>query len=228
MMQGNPMNLTIDLPEEKTAALAAKARAQGLSTEEYARQVLEHDLAPNGSKSRGRAPRTPDLIECPPTRSPTRSPRRDKRGATPGCNRVHDTGRSRHQHYRFGPLAAARPAQILMLALSGLLQLCVSGAIYAEYEEVISRPRFGRDPDIIAATLGAIRGKGVWVKPTEAVTVCGDPDDNVFLECAEAAQALYLVTGNLRHFPASWKGTQVVTARTMLQAVRSGTPTNPA
>ena len=40
------MTLIIDLPEEQTAALAAKARAQGLSAEQYARQVLEHDLAP--------------------------------------------------------------------------------------------------------------------------------------------------------------------------------------
>ena len=40
------MTLTIKLPDEQTAALAAKARAQGLSTEEYARQVLEHDLVP--------------------------------------------------------------------------------------------------------------------------------------------------------------------------------------
>ena len=40
------MMLTINLPEDKTAALAAKARAKGLSAEEYARQVLEQDLAP--------------------------------------------------------------------------------------------------------------------------------------------------------------------------------------
>jgi plasmid stability protein len=40
------MTLTIHLPEEQTAALAAKARAHGLSAEQYARQVLEHDLAP--------------------------------------------------------------------------------------------------------------------------------------------------------------------------------------
>ena len=40
------MTLTINLPDEQTAALAAKARAQGLSAEEYARQVLEHDLTP--------------------------------------------------------------------------------------------------------------------------------------------------------------------------------------
>ena len=40
------MTLTINLPEDKTAALAAKARAKGLSAEEYALQVLEQDLAP--------------------------------------------------------------------------------------------------------------------------------------------------------------------------------------
>ena len=40
------MSLTIHLPDEKTAALTAKARARGLSAEEYAREVLERDLAP--------------------------------------------------------------------------------------------------------------------------------------------------------------------------------------
>ena len=40
------MTLTIHLPDEQTVALAAKARAHGLSAEEYARQVLEHDLVP--------------------------------------------------------------------------------------------------------------------------------------------------------------------------------------
>ena len=40
------MTLTIDLPEEQTAALAAKAKARGVSTEQYIRQVLEQDLAP--------------------------------------------------------------------------------------------------------------------------------------------------------------------------------------
>jgi plasmid stability protein len=40
-------SLTIELPEDQKAALAAKARACGLSPEEYARQVLlQHDLAP--------------------------------------------------------------------------------------------------------------------------------------------------------------------------------------
>jgi plasmid stability protein len=38
------MTLTIHLPDEQQAALAAKARAHGLSAEEYVRQVLAHDL----------------------------------------------------------------------------------------------------------------------------------------------------------------------------------------
>ena len=38
------MTLTIHLPDEQQAALAAKARALGVSIEEYARKVLAHDL----------------------------------------------------------------------------------------------------------------------------------------------------------------------------------------
>ena len=38
------MTLTIHLPDEQEAALQAKARAQGLSAEEFARQVLAHEL----------------------------------------------------------------------------------------------------------------------------------------------------------------------------------------
>jgi len=38
------MTLTIELPDEEVKALAAKAQAQGVSAEQYARLVLEHDL----------------------------------------------------------------------------------------------------------------------------------------------------------------------------------------
>jgi len=42
-----PVTLTIDFPDAEATALAAKARARGVSTEVYARQVLEHDIAPD-------------------------------------------------------------------------------------------------------------------------------------------------------------------------------------
>jgi uncharacterized protein len=72
--------------------------------------------------------------------------------------------------------------------------------MYAEYEEVISRPRLQRSPDIIAGALQAIRDAGLWVRPAEQVKACSDPDDNIFLECAQAARADYVVTGNIKHF----------------------------
>jgi hypothetical protein len=39
-------SLIIELPEDQKAVLSSKARACGLSAEEYALQVLQHDLAP--------------------------------------------------------------------------------------------------------------------------------------------------------------------------------------
>jgi plasmid stability protein len=39
------MTLTIELPEEQTVALAAKARAQGVSAEQCAQQLLDQALA---------------------------------------------------------------------------------------------------------------------------------------------------------------------------------------
>ena len=40
------MNLTIELPDEDVQALKAKAKARGVSAEQYALQVLAQDLAP--------------------------------------------------------------------------------------------------------------------------------------------------------------------------------------
>ncbi len=111
------------------------------------------------------------------------------------------------------------PAQVFVLALSGVFQLCVSGSLYAEYEEVLSRPKFHLSEETITTALRAIREKGMWVRPTESVRACSDLADDMFLECAAAANAQYLVTGNLKHFPTAWAGTRVVTARWLLDIV---------
>jgi putative PIN family toxin of toxin-antitoxin system len=113
----------------------------------------------------------------------------------------------------------SRPAAVLMLALSGEVQLCVSDAVFAEYDEVIRRPHLKRSPDVIENTLQSVRRLGHWVKPDVRVAACVDPDDNIFLECAEAARADYLVTGNQRHFPDRWKKTKVIGARELFELV---------
>ena len=109
------------------------------------------------------------------------------------------------------------PAAVLMLALSGEAQLCVSDAVFAEYDKVIRRPRLKRTPDVIEGTLQSIRKLGHWVKPSVRVEECTDPDDNVFLECAQAGEADYLVTGNKRHFPDRWTKTKVISARELIE-----------
>lgn len=38
------------------------------------------------------------------------------------------------------------PAQVLLMAVDGSIQLCVSASVFAEYEEVIRRPRLRRKP----------------------------------------------------------------------------------
>lgn len=115
-------------------------------------------------------------------------------------------------------------AELLLLAINGSIRLCMTGSIYAEYEEVISRARFQRSPDAISDTLQAIREIGLWVRPTQPVHACSDPDDNIFLECAEAAQAEYLVTGNLKHFPLSWIGTRIVSPRWLAEYLSDAKP----
>jgi len=110
-------------------------------------------------------------------------------------------------------------AQLFIRALNGSLQLCLTGNVFAEYEEVISRPRFKRSPEVIAGTLQSIRDTGLWVRVTDRIHACSDPDDDVFLECAHGASADYLVTGNVRHFPPSWTGCRIVAPRTLLDAL---------
>jgi uncharacterized protein len=112
------------------------------------------------------------------------------------------------------------PALVFLKAIEGRsVRLCVSGDVYAEYEEVIQRPRLKRSKEEVASALAAIREAALWVKAERKVRACLDPDDDIFLECAEAAQAHFLVTGNLKDFPADWADTGIVAPRQFLDVL---------
>ena len=51
------------------------------------------------------------------------------------------------------------------------------------------------------------------VTPSRHIEVTSEPDDNIFVECADAARADFLITSNRKHFPAFWKNTKIVTPR---------------
>ncbi len=111
------------------------------------------------------------------------------------------------------------PEAVFNLAVDRNVQLYISQPILAEYEEVLRRSRLDIHPDKVTHALAKIREAGLLVTPTTPVTAASDPDDNIFLECAEAASAHYLVTGNQRDFPHQWAGTKVVTAREFLATI---------
>jgi putative PIN family toxin of toxin-antitoxin system len=50
----------------------------------------------------------------------------------------------------------------LMIILEPDTQVCVSGDIFAEYEDVLRRPRFSRSGGDIQAALRTIREKALW------------------------------------------------------------------
>jgi putative PIN family toxin of toxin-antitoxin system len=110
-------------------------------------------------------------------------------------------------------------ADAIRLAINHHVQLCASEVLLEEYEEVLRRPKFRRPPAVVSALLKAVRAVAELVEPTATLTVSADEADNRFLECAEAAKADYLVTGNTQHFPAAWRGTRVITARQLVELV---------
>jgi putative PIN family toxin of toxin-antitoxin system len=114
-----------------------------------------------------------------------------------------------------GPSAA-----VLNLAMNRMISMFVSTPILAEYEEVLRRPRFKLPARKVSAVLALIRSTSTLVKPSVALQISRDESDNRFYECAHAARADYLITGNTVDFNADYKRTKVVNPRQFLDLIR--------
>ena len=111
------------------------------------------------------------------------------------------------------------PSFVVDLCLSSRLQWFASPAILEEYAEVLQRKRFRIDPKLVRSSLRLIRERTKIAKPRQALSICSDPDDNKFLECALEIEADYLVTGNKRHFPARLGQTRIVSPRELVEII---------
>ena len=106
-----------------------------------------------------------------------------------------------------------------VVALAGKFIVCISDAIEAEYREVAHREKFAKHRECLETLIVSIVKAAHRVQPVPTCAACSDPDDNQLLDCALAANAQYIITGNLRHFPAEWQGIQVINARRLLELI---------
>src|SRR5580704_6066471 len=100
---------------------------------------------------------------------------------------------------------------VLLLAITKPARLYVSRPIVEEYGEVLARPELRIRKGLRLQLLQLIMNHCYTVAPTRRLEVTSDPDDNMFIECADAGRADYLVTGNQKHFPRFWKKTKIIT-----------------
>ena len=100
-----------------------------------------------------------------------------------------------------------------LLAITKPGRLYVSAPILEEYRDVLSRPELSIRRGLRLQLMQLIRNHGHLVVPSRRLEVTSDPDDNIFVECSDAARADYLVTGNPRHFPPFWKNAKIITPR---------------
>jgi putative PIN family toxin of toxin-antitoxin system len=119
--------------------------------------------------------------------------------------------------------AALRPdglqRTVLLLAMTRPARLFVSPPILSEYRMVLSRPELKIRKGLRQQFFQRIKDSSRLVSPPRQIRVTRDPDDNIFLECADAARADFLVTGNLRHFPRFWKQTKIVSSREFITLI---------
>src|ERR1035441_2850457 len=86
--------------------------------------------------------------------------------------------------------------QVFRLALAGRLLLCVSPEVLAEYGRVLSSPKFKFKPEEVATALRQLEKAGSLFHPAQTLRIPAHEPDNRFYECADAAQAAFLITGN--------------------------------
>jgi len=93
-----------------------------------------------------------------------------------------------------------KSAQILDMIFDRKIQVYYNAAILAEYEDVLSRPRFNFSSDKKIHFIEGIKRVGVLTETSISDVSLPDESDRVFYDTAKARGAI-LITGNVRHYP---------------------------
>jgi len=92
-------------------------------------------------------------------------------------------------------------ALIVQAVKAELISIFLTDEIVSEYDDVLKRPKFGFEPDVTSGLLDMIHMQASIVQPDRSAAVSPDPGDTKFLQCALAARADAIITGNQRHYP---------------------------
>ena len=105
-----------------------------------------------------------------------------------------------------GLLAPFGPSgEIVRMVSAGELILCLDARILSEYQEVLHRPKFKFDEDHISILLDFIKRYGQFVSSLPLNNRLPDPGDEPFHEVALAKKVGSLITGNIAHYPPSFR-----------------------
>ena len=108
--------------------------------------------------------------------------------------------------------------RILDAVLSRQVQLALDDRIFVEYSEVLQLTEFGFPGPLVAEMLDHVWRSAERVRAVSLPLRLPDLGDVMFIEVGIAALADALVTGTVRHFPASQRwGLRVMTPREVLE-----------
>lgn len=117
-----------------------------------------------------------------------------------------------------GLLWKGEPRRLLLLAEANLIDLCIAYPMLLELEEVLGYERFAARMDTLHQTPAQLAAYALTLCVAVEITrvwppiVAVDPDDDVFILCAAAANADYVVTAD-RHLLSlgSYQGIPILT-----------------
>jgi putative PIN family toxin of toxin-antitoxin system len=108
---------------------------------------------------------------------------------------------------------------VVLLAMTKPARWYVSDPIVSEYAMVLARAELKIRKSLRQQLLQLIKNHAHVVVPSRLAQITSDPADNIFVECADAARADYLVTGNQRHYPKFWKNTKIISSSEFLSVI---------
>lgn len=104
---------------------------------------------------------------------------------------------------------------------SGEIVAVYSSEILSEYNEVLRRPKFGFDENAVKCLISVIEHYGRFTTPDKTGAWLADIKDVPFYDAvmSKRSEEAYLVTGNIKHFPAK---PFIVTPNDLLEILEHG------